>query len=211
MLNKKMLGTVLSIATIGSVAAGGLGAHAAQVDSKDTGVTINFTGQDQVDPSGDLSIVQMPAAYDFGTHPVSSTDQTYNADAQGTRYTVVRDVRATKTYKLTGALSLEDSSSNTLNASLEYDAGVATINDSTTAADAPGNAVANSDAALTVHSSSQSLTAGAGAVSLLTSNAGNTEVAGLSVSNVKLRVAGNAAQDGETYSGNITWSLDDTI
>lgn len=222
-MNKKKLvaGLLASASVLGICLSGGT-ALAQEKDKQDTTVGIGFADHIPGTEDGPLKLQWVPKSLDFGSgHEVNTAQFVFPLKDTSEKYVVVSDTRADADriqWKLTAKLSdLTSSKGNTLSgSSLEFDntmmAYSGTESPSSTNVVAP---IAGQQSATVT--ASVSLDAGATtAKEVMQDNGGggtnsfNGKTA-TQLSNVGLKVPANKAVEKQTYTGKVTWSLDDTI
>lgn len=227
-MKKKIFAGLLASATVlGLFAAGGT-AFAAQVDNSDTEAGIGFAMHGPGTTPGDLQIRWTPLELDFGSSNTVNTavqDFAEQDEAGGVRkFAVVEDKRDHTSgdveWKLTAKVDELVSTSNPATkltgAVLKFDTDKHGYQ-GTISPEISGIIPATASHTATM-SANYSLTTGAGTAtdmmqdgdvgSNVTSFEGNTA---MEMKNIKLTVPANIAKKGHHYTGDLTWSLDDTI
>lgn len=177
-----------------ALVAGGALATTTSVSAEDTTGKVKFTAGDLIFSDGATATVP---SFDFGSHQVSSTAQTYNATAAGTL--AVTDLRGTGagwnvTVKQKGALT--STSGHTLTAAqLKLDQGTTTNSNNET-----------------VTATAQTLTVGTAAkVFDATVNNGNgVSTLTWATTQTHLEVPAGTTQKAEEYTATLEWTLNDT-
>lgn len=225
-MKKKLLAGMLASATVlGMFVAGGT---ALAADTNDTEVGIGFSLHHPGTNPGDLQILWTPLELDFGsTNTVNTAVQDFDEqdEAGGVKkYAVVEDTRPHGSsdpdveWKLTAKVAELVSTSNPATkldgAVLKFDTDMHGYQG--TISPEISGIVATSGQTATM-AANYSLTTGAltatevmkdGSTSGPTSFEGNTA---MEMKNIKLTVPANVAKKGHHYTGDLTWSLDDTI
>lgn len=228
---KRALVTALTVTTLGAIGVGS--AYAAEVDKGETEVGIGFVDAHiPGEKDGDLQLRWVPKKLDFGKYNDVNGKYTEFSEVSGNSYyVVVRDTRKddptgtsndTNTWKVNAKLG-EIANANTptkklTKAQLYFDSKAhgyvgeddpntvaSTIKDATTHAGSTGSKVP------TVQAKTQ-LEAG-GATKELVRQADQAASAdwATSLENLKLGVGGGQGEKGLSYSGTLTWTLDDTL
>ncbi|MDT2598704.1 WxL domain-containing protein [Enterococcus hulanensis] len=230
-MNKKKLASAL----LGTAMMGGLLLQAAPasaaVASGTTGGSVGFSGHiPPTNPSGgDLDLVWVPRAFEFGNSNANTTAaKTYAATNGATKYVVVRDQRnangTTGTpkneWKVTAkASTLTDSGSTLTGAKYTFTGNQLKNYNSASGADteAPESSGAINTTLPVGHTAAVetniSLEA-TGLVSVDVMHADDAAVDGkyaAELNGISLVIPANTSQEGKQYTGTIEWSLDDTI
>lgn len=228
---KRTLAAVLAAATVGTIGVGS--AYAAKVDEQDTEVGIGFVdahipGQND----GDLQLRWVPKKLDFGKYNDVNGKYTEFEEVSGNSYyVVVRDTRkddqtgsvndtntwkvnaklgeitnaTTPTKKLTKAQLFFDSKAKGYVGEDDPNTVASTIKDATAHATSTGSKVP------TVQAETQ-LEAGGATKELVRQTAQDKSADwATSLENLKLGVGGKQGEKGLSYSGTLTWTLDDTL
>ncbi|MGM0168929.1 hypothetical protein IGI39_004684 [Enterococcus sp. AZ135] len=226
-MKKKLFAGMLASATVlGMFVAGGT-ALAAEVDTTDTEVGIGFSLH-QPGGSGDLKLRWTPIELDFGSaNTVNTAVQDFDEqdEAGGVhKYAVVEDARDHTSgdveWKLTAKVADLVSTSNPATkldgAVLKFDTDKHGYQ-GTVSPEIAGIISATASHTATM-AANYSLTTGAATAtevmkdgdvgSSVTSYEGTTA---MEMKNIKLTVPANVAKKGHHYTGDLTWSLDDTI
>ncbi|MBX8935326.1 WxL domain-containing protein [Enterococcus gilvus] len=218
MNKKKLVTSLVTTSMLGGLLVGGMSASAAQVDSDETKVEFGFKSGDYNPPkTGPLALEWTPETFDFGKAHTLEAGQTKSYPKLGTQdlYLVVNEERAvtSNVWKVTAALSnIEDSSSYQLPGA-EVQIQLASVH-SYNSTNAPNNT--NMGAVTTEAVSAAStldLAQGGAATDVFGAKAGGSVEGKFAVkmNGIKLTKVNNTAGDeGKQFSGNITWSLEDT-
>lgn len=217
MNKKKLVAGLLASASVLGVCLSGGTAFAANVSDQDSQVGIGF-GEHIIGKPGELEVKWLPRELDFGSGHKPDAAQAVDYDAKGAakKYVVVSDAREDidrVAWTLTAKLSdLSDGGNSLAGVSLNFDstlmgyAGDQAPEDPSSVI-APGSRTA-------VVPSSVSLTPNA-VTKVMHDNGGGTASylgqSAVEMSNIKLKVLGGSALQNKTYTGTVTWSLDDTI
>lgn len=226
-MKNKLFKSMLASATVLGLFAAGGSAFATEVDSTDTEVGIGFANHG-TGGTGDLRIRWTPLELDFGSSNAVNTavqDFAEQDEAGGVqKYSVVEDTRDHSTgdveWKLTAKVG---ELTSTTNASLKLDGAVLKFNTAkhgyqgtsspdisgiTTATSAHTASMATEYNLTTGASTATSVMTDGNVTSNLTSYEGATA---MEMKNIKLTVPANIAKKGHHYTGDLTWSLDNTI
>ncbi|MGM0338862.1 WxL domain-containing protein [Enterococcus sp. AZ007] len=225
MSKKKLVAGLLASASVLGICLSG-GTALAAVQEEDTTVGIGFKDHTNPPPKGDLSIQWLPKALTFGEgHDVNTGVKAFDETSTTPKYVVINDGRAEngiEEWSLSAKLSklvtsenheLDGAKLEFMNTKMAYDGG--TAHPDTT----------NVVAARTEHTAT--ILGNAGVVEL---DAGNATAVGVmqdkgdatktssykgktatQLSGIKLSVPGNKAVANKSYTGTVTWSLDDVI
>ena len=225
MNKRKMLTSLVATSMLGGLFVGGLSANAADVDHDNTKVEFGFIKDyNPPKPEGPLKLRWTPKAFQFGNgHTVTANVHTYeeiNTTGGVGRYVVVDDQRPDdpgNKWKVTAALSaITDGalSPTTLSgAKVEMTLGndVYKYTGNNEPIDADITATVPNSEALTA-STTVTLAQGAGAVPISTGPGTKKAAYATKMTNIKLvDVSDSASNAGKQFSGNITWTLSDTI
>lgn len=227
---KRTLAAVLAAATVGTIGVGS--AYAAKVDEQDTEVGIGFV--DAHIPGtedGDLQLRWVPKKLDFGKYNDVNGKYTEFKEVSGNKYyVVVRDTRpsdptSTSTTnkwvvkaKLGEITNAKEPTKKLTKAQLYFNSNVkgyegeddpntvpSTIKDATTHATSKGSTKPTVTAKI-------QLEAGGTEKTLMTQNDQKASADwAASLENLKLGVGGKQGEKGLSYSGKLTWTLNDTL
>lgn len=224
MNKKKLVAGLLASASVLGVCLSGGTAFATEQDSQDTTVGIGF-GDHTDGGNGPLKLEWLPKSLNFGDgHEVNAQDFDFPLkDASSPKYVIVSDTRPDVDrieWKLTAKLSelksaagnkLNGSSLNFTNTMMAY-SGTDHPNATNVVAPTPGQQTA------TITEANASLDAGAStATEIMQDKGGPTGTNSFNgktatqLGDIKLKVRANSAAEKQTYTGTVTWSLDDTI
>ncbi|MGG5369399.1 WxL domain-containing protein [Enterococcus sp. AZ196] len=218
MSKKKLVAGLLASASVLGICLSGGTALAAEVQKEDTTVGIGF-GEHVNPPGGELQIAWLPKSFDFGSghtpDAVNAVD--YTAKGAAKKYVVVSDARAESNadkWILTAKLSdLKDGANTLSGATLKFNTTLMGYSGDKAPEDPTSVIPAGTRTA--VVPATASLTPGAAATTVMNDDgAGTTSFKGKSaveMSDIKLNVLGGKALDNKTYTGTVTWSLDDTL
>lgn len=228
MNKKKMLTSLVATSMLGGLFVGGLSANAADVDHDNTKVEFGFTkvyNPPKPGPDGKMTLRWTPKAFQFGnantlTTGVHDYEEINTAGGTVGRYVVVDDQRpdnVTNEWKVTASLStITDgalSPTTLTGAKVEMTLGndVYKYTGNNEPIDADITATVPNAEALT-SSTTVTLAQGAGAVPISTGPGTKKAAYATKMTNITLKdVTHSASYDGKQFSGNITWTLSDTI
>lgn len=217
-MNKKKLvaGLLTSASVLGICLSGGTAFAAVQ--EEDTTVGIGF-GEHINPPGGELQIAWLPKTFDFGSGhtPDAANAVAYPAAGNAKKYVVVSDARpetGVEKWTLTAKLSdLKDGSNTLSGATLDFKTAMMGYSGNKAPEDA-GSVIAPG-ARTAVVPTDASLVPGGSAVKVMNDDgAGTSSYKGktaVEMTDIELNVLGGKALDNKTYTGAVTWSLDDTI
>lgn len=233
MNKKKLVTSLVTTSMLGGLLVGGMSASAAQVDSDKTKVEFGFIkdyNPPKPAPDGDITLRWTPKAFQFGNaHTVVTTSlpKTYeeiNTTGGVGRYVVVDDQRpdsAANKWKLTAALSdLNAGLTRLAGAKIQIDLGLTQEVYEYTGSNEPIDAdvtvpVATSIAKAAATSITLQQPSDLGSSVDVADGLGSVTSKGAfatKMTNIKLiDVDQLATYNGKQFSGNITWTLDDTI
>lgn len=214
MRKKLFAGLLMSASVLGVCVVSGVTADAATIE-QDTEIGITFTDHDPGKVPGPLEFKYVPNKFDFGTGK-KLTDTSFAEVSGQKKYVVVSDTRAGATDKWEVYAKLSNVMSGTeqlTGAQVKFNATKQGYQ-GTGAPEAPGSIVAPTGSA-TVTAPSVTLSQGAAATKVMedgTAGTGTYQGAtAMEMSTISLDAPANAGKAGLTYSGKITWSLDDTL
>lgn len=222
MNKKKLVAGLLASASVLGVCLSG-GTALAAVHEEETTVGIGFGEHKPGGPEGeDLQIAWLPKAFDFGSGhtPDASGSQDYDATGAAKKYVVISDARAeggSDKWELSAGLSeLKTADGNVLtSATLGFDATMMGYSSNKAPESDPSPVIAPGARTATTPLASVSLTQKAAATKVLVDNGSGVSsykgLTALEMTNIKLTVPGGAALDNKTYTGKVTWSLDDLL
>lgn len=228
---KRTLVTALTVTTLGLIGAGA--AQAAEVDNADTEVGIGFVDAHiPGDKDGDLQLRWVPKKLDFGKYNDVNGKYTEFSEVSGNSYyVVVRDTRKddptgtsndTNKWKVNAKLGeIKNATAPTkklTKAQLFFDSkakGYVGEDDPNTVAstikDAGTHATSTGSKTPTVTAKTQLEAGGAGKTLMVQNNQDASADWAASLENIKLGVGGKQGEKGLSYSGTLTWTLDDTL
>ena len=228
---KRTLVTALTVTTLAAIGAGT--AYAADVDQADTEVGIGFVDAHiPGEEDGDLQLRWVPKKLDFGKYnDVNGKYTEFEEVSTNNYYVVVRDTRKddqtgsvidTNTWKVNAKLgeitNANDTSKKLTKAQLFFDSqahGYEGEDDPNTVAStiksAAAHATSKGSTTPTITAKTQ-LEAGGATKELMrqTDQKASADWAA-SLENIKLGVGGHQGEKGLSYSGTLTWTLDDTL
>lgn len=222
-MNKKKLvaGLLASASVLGICLSGGT-ALATEVSSQDTEVGIGF-GEHIKGVPGDLEIKWLPKEFNFGSGhtPDAANSKSYSAEGAAKKYIVVSDARDDlpqyNQWMVTASLSkLQTTGGNELaGAELSFDGEVKGYAGNKAPED-PSSVIAADPAKHTaVVVASPTLAQGGAAEKVMEDDGKGTSSykgkTAMEMTNIKLTVPGGVALENASYTGKVTWSLDDTI
>lgn len=228
MTKTKVTAGLLSVAILGGVALG-LGANNASAASLDTPVRVQFEDGGQItdpDPAnGTLQLKTVPALYDFGTHTAGNAVQHTASIPQSVRYVGLHDDRTTSAssggeWKLTANASELVNVAN--GSATPIDSGVLNIGVGSwkdwTIGSSVTTATTNTSSTITdgagISGTTLSLDLDGASKVVATTNNSSIQGYALPINSVELSLAAadtNSTMAGQTFSGNIIWTLEDTI
>jgi len=222
-MNKKKLvaGLLASASVLGICLSGGTAFAAVQ--EEDTTVGIGFKDHlNPPPPPGDLSIQWLPKAFKFGeAHDVDTVTKSYPIDDTSEKYVVINDSRADATgqkWILTAKLSemksathrLKGAKLNFTSTKMAYDGGTAHPDTSNVVAPRAEHTAVAATGTL-------SLDEGGTTPVEVMHDDGDTNASSFKgktatqLGGIELEVVGSTAVEKQSYTGTVTWSLDDTI
>lgn len=229
---KRALVTALTVTTLGAIGVGS--AYAAEVDKGETEVGIGFVDAHiPGEKDGDLQLRWVPKKLDFGKYnDVNGKYTEFSEVSTNNYYVVVRDTRKdappstvndTNTWKVSaklGEITNKTTPTKKLDkAQLFFESkahGYLGEDDPNTNAatikDAAAHATSTGSKTPTVVSTKTQLEAGGASKELVrqTSQDASADWA-TSLEKIKLGVGGGQGEKGLSYSGTLTWTLDDTL
>lgn len=220
-MNKKKLvaGLLTSASVLGICLSGGT-AFADNVTDQDTQVGIGFGEHITGGPEdGELQIAWLPKEFNFGSGktPDASLAVDYDVTGGAKKYVVVSDERpgvGVEKWELTAKLGdLKTTTGNKLAGATINFAGAMKGYAGNKAPEDPASVIAPGSRTATVPTGTISLAQGATGTLVMEDTVGTSYKGktALEMTNIKLNVPGGAALDNQTYTGTVTWSLDDTL
>lgn len=228
---KRTLVTALAVTTLGVISAGA--AYAAEVDNADTEVGIGFVDAHiPGEKDGDLQLRWVPKKLDFGKYnDVNGKYTEFSEVSTNSYYVVVRDTRKddptgtsndTNKWKVNAKLGeITNASAPTkklTKAQLYFDSkahGYVGEDDPNTVAStikaAATHATGTGSKTPTVTAKTQLEAGGASKILMVQNNQDASADWAASLENIKLGVGGKQGEKGLSYSGKLTWTLDDTL
>lgn len=216
-LKGKVLVGLASVSMMGGIALGSVQGFAALTANTDAQVRFNpYTGGGE-DP-GNLALAYVPAGIDFGNNNVSAgTALSLPGNTGGANYLAVDDDRAAGgQWKLSAAASTLQSTTTAQTISsgnitlastaavLDYDASIGTPADPASL----GSAISGPTV---TRPASSVLSLGGGAVTIASSANSVDQGYAIPLNSVHLNMTSQNAHGGQTFAGEINWTLSDTI
>ncbi|MBO0451183.1 WxL domain-containing protein [Candidatus Enterococcus murrayae] len=222
MSKKKLVAGLLASASVLGICLSGGTALAANVQEEDTTVGIGFKDHDNPEPKGDLSIQWLPKSFAFGdANDVNLVTHSFPLKDTSEKYVVVNDARAddpvSDEWKLSAKLGkLTSADGHRLTgAKLSFNNEVKAYDGGTAHPDTT-NVVAARTEHTAVAIATTTIDEDGTAQEVMQDNGkgGGHSFKGKTatqLSGMALEIPGSRAVEKQSYTGKVTWSLDDTI
>lgn len=220
-LKGKMLVSLASVAMLGGVTLGSVGAFASTIERTDVQVQFNpYTGGGE--NPGNLALAYVPGGIDFGNNTIvaAPSPESYSGNTNGANFVAVDDDRpAGTTWALGAAASVLESTTTSQTISsgnirlmsttdvLNYDVNVGTP----LVSGALGGPVAAGTISRQTTATDSELILGGGSVDIAWTSASQNQGYAIPIDSVNLNITTQNAYSGQTFTGKITWTLRDTI
>lgn len=219
-LKGKVLVGLASVAVLGGVTVGSVGAFAATEGQTPTRVQFEEEGHIITPPNpGELSLVAVPALTDFATHEAGNAVSHTAVTSPATRYVGLHDDRPDSaggagTWKLTAKASELENIANTTQTinTGSIDVSVGTWNN-WTMGEPVTTATSPTSTNITPNASAvRSLDLGGSSVDFGETTTSDRQGYALPIQSMTLNLASTQTSwSGQTFDGNITWTLSNTI
>lgn len=216
-LKGKVLVGLASVSMLGGIALGSVQAFADLTAETEAQVRFNpYTGGGE--EPGELALAYAPAGIDFGNNDledVPGTPVSYTGNTNGANYVAVDDDRATPgDWKLVASASVLQSrtTSQTISSGNIAITSTSNVLDYDVSLGTPADPASLGSASTGVtQSASSTLNLGGGAETIATSTNTVNQGYAIPIDTVKLNIASVNAYGGQTFGGQINWTLSDTI